>query len=792
MAHENPTITAGGATHFDESHEGGGVNENEVSQGSPDEPTTAVYERALLQPSDLRRRLKVVFSVIGVQQVDAFIDEIFEDVPDTVGDQKVLRLLDWQIGRNVLYAMGEWEAHEGRMEQRWPLPILTERKRSEFSKLLQKVWDSRISDHELPTVFSEYTILARGGFGVVLAPHVVDVALKSIDLSHGIYDSNLIRVQREEQSLSALEMDGAEAAPRLLARGTMQGSHIIAMDRVHGKTLQQTTRDADLQDDHEKCVCSLNGLKKLIHVHRQGMVHRDIKPGNMMRVTETGKVKIIDFGAVRTRKHDELDKKQDMIDQTCTLPGIEPIGTLQYMAPDQAINPSAFHPRNDQYAYGLSLYKMWTGDDPRPFFHQVLVNPQTQQSETAEEANARKIALLRSERFRENLPKLRQLPAEIAMVIELLLHRDRKFSDDPDWTQAQQRAERAQAMLEQFEIRGPSRLAPLRRQGSKMLTWMNAWKYWIAGSILAFGGVAYGVKKMVEPPPHLRVVEEAEPPHPQFTRLTVKTFATGVREPVILLPEDLEGKAWKFNRAVDFFVGDDYIGSEGVVEGEGVGMKGSVISTHLWDNAESVVKMGNGMCYHRHGGDTDLHHNLFEDEMDQAHVQRSRVFAHLTENNQRTVHFRTFFRRLQARTSMGKLTVKTPNPTLRNSVWGIDRTDEEFVEYFTKVIGRSTVPMKPELKSVRKKVALKPTPRDLDLAALQLRAPHVQLCTNEMRKVLKAHVTAVDRVTDPRVDPQVAAVDAAAKDFAVDQRRLAVVTPPEEIGRDVDTGKQGS
>jgi len=96
------------------------------------------------------------------------------------------------------------------------------------------------------------------------------------------------------------------------------------------------------------CIYALQALKGLERLHFAGIVHRDIKPYNLM-ITSDDQVKIIDFGLSRVRGEEPL-----------AIPGMQ-VGSPYYSAPEQAIHPETADGRADLYSLGVMLYRMLTG-----------------------------------------------------------------------------------------------------------------------------------------------------------------------------------------------------------------------------------------------------------------------------------------------------------------------------------------------------------------------------------------------------------------------------------------------
>jgi eukaryotic-like serine/threonine-protein kinase len=131
-------------------------------------------------------------------------------------------------------------------------------------------------------------------------------------------------------------------------------SHVpyIVMEYVDGRTLRDLLRD-DRRLLPERALEITDGvLRALDYSHRNGIVHRDIKPGNVM-LTRTGEVKVMDFGIARA-----VSDAQATMTQTAQV-----IGTAQYLSPEQA-RGERVDARSDLYSTGCLLYELLTGRPP--------------------------------------------------------------------------------------------------------------------------------------------------------------------------------------------------------------------------------------------------------------------------------------------------------------------------------------------------------------------------------------------------------------------------------------------
>ena len=155
------------------------------------------------------------------------------------------------------------------------------------------------------------------------------------------------RFRREAQAAAALNHPNIVS---VYDTGSDNGVQYIVMELVEGETLADVLRrEGPLPP--QRAVAMGAAIARALHAaHGAGLVHRDVKPGNVM-VTPTGEVKVMDFGIARGAADDTLT-------QTGTV-----IGTAAYLAPEQARGDKA-DPRTDVYALGCVLFEMVTGRPP--------------------------------------------------------------------------------------------------------------------------------------------------------------------------------------------------------------------------------------------------------------------------------------------------------------------------------------------------------------------------------------------------------------------------------------------
>jgi serine/threonine-protein kinase len=133
-------------------------------------------------------------------------------------------------------------------------------------------------------------------------------------------------------------------------RGETMGTSYIAMEYLDGPTLkEEITRRAPLPEP-EAINYATQALAALEAAHRQGVVHRDVKPHNMV-LTDEGRLKVTDFGIARAANTQQMTEVGSIV------------GTAQYLSPEQA-RGLAVGPESDIYSMGVVLYEMLCGELP--------------------------------------------------------------------------------------------------------------------------------------------------------------------------------------------------------------------------------------------------------------------------------------------------------------------------------------------------------------------------------------------------------------------------------------------
>src|SRR5436853_5993990 len=182
------------------------------------------------------------------------------------------------------------------------------------------------------------------------------VVIKVLPPELTVKEANLKRFEREARLASALDHPNICT---IFDMDEAQGLHFIAMQCVEGKNVRQLCNGRPLELDSALRI-GIQVADALATAHARGIIHRDIKSGNVM-VTDLGQVKILDFGLAKLL--DEQEAATSGIHQTeLTEVGV-PYGTATYAAPEQARGDKV-DARADIFSTGVLLYEMLTGTLP--------------------------------------------------------------------------------------------------------------------------------------------------------------------------------------------------------------------------------------------------------------------------------------------------------------------------------------------------------------------------------------------------------------------------------------------
>ncbi len=203
-------------------------------------------------------------------------------------------------------------------------------------------------------VIPGYQLLDRVGVGAMGSVYrandlqlEIPVAIKILRLALASSPTQIERLKREARLVAKLSHPNIVTSR---AVGESAGLHYLVMEFVDGETVRQALRGGPLPEKTALSIARDVALA-LEHAHAAGIIHRDVKPGNVMRATD-GTIKLADFGLARGKAPSDLTLEHASI------------GTPHYVAPEQMRRASDATERSDLFSLGATIYHMVTGRPP--------------------------------------------------------------------------------------------------------------------------------------------------------------------------------------------------------------------------------------------------------------------------------------------------------------------------------------------------------------------------------------------------------------------------------------------
>ena len=290
--------------------------------------------------------------------------------------------------------------------------------------------------------FKVFEEIGRGGMARVYLGHEIvldrEVALKVISPLFGDYPEIVRRFQREART--AAQLSHPNILP-VFAVYRREGLSFFSMPYVSGVSLRALIDRKESLPYNKAIDYVLQAAAALAYAHDQGVVHRDVKPANVLLEEPRGRILLMDFGMAKVLGGESL-----------TLPG-DSIGTPRYMSPEQCGGRTEVDARSDQYSLALLAYELLAGRHPfgKASFRELVMKQLNEDPPTLEEqcprvpANvSRAIERALSKDLTRRFPSVSSFAAALvrsqqSVNVESLERRAERVVPDPDDETRQER-----------------------------------------------------------------------------------------------------------------------------------------------------------------------------------------------------------------------------------------------------------------------------------------------------------------------------------------------------------------
>jgi serine/threonine protein kinase len=239
--------------------------------------------------------------------------------------------------------------------------------------------DSITGDSAAPRLLGQYLLLEKIGQGAMGAVYRARherlkriVAVKILPAGRVHDERAIARFKREMEAVG--QLDHAHIV-RATDAGESDGLHFLVMEFVEGLDLHSLAIACGKLPIADACELVRQAAIGLEHAHQRGLVHRDVKPSNLI-LDSRGNVKVLDLGLALLAESLEIEAASedaslasiggDTGEATGSTSPSQILGTREYMAPEQAASSRAVDGRGDIYSLGCTLFRLLTGGPPFP------------------------------------------------------------------------------------------------------------------------------------------------------------------------------------------------------------------------------------------------------------------------------------------------------------------------------------------------------------------------------------------------------------------------------------------
>jgi WD40 repeat protein/serine/threonine protein kinase len=503
------------------------------------------------QHPDLAADIRELFPVLLLMERDG---------PKAPASAVTLAQLGERLERAGLMSAGEFDGWLAAFGER-PRPADAVPAAAELvrARRLTPFQASALCEPEPPVlVLGDYLLLDRlgaGGMGVVFkALHRRmrrTVALKVLPLTSLRHPEALRRFQREVEAVARLIHPNVTTA---YDAGEHGGVPFLVLEYVDGPDLASLIREQGPLSIPEAVDAIIQAARGLFYAHEMGVVHRDVKPSNLLR-DRHGMVKVLDLGLARVysdlRGDDGGAAPADSgrpreESQTATGAGVL-LGTPQFMAPEQARDAARADHRADVYSLGCTLFYLLTGRAPYP-------------AETVAEA-------IRAHR-ESPVPSLRSLRPDVSPALDALFQR----------MAAKEPAARPQSMAE--IVAAPGRLAAGLARGSRRRPARRLWTVALAAAaVLTLGVLGVLFLRPESSPPTNPSPPQDRSPLDQLSREAIPPYELRVAG---------GGDPERAPAELVAVLGDSRLKHWGFVDGVAFSPDGTALASASWDGTVKV------------------------------------------------------------------------------------------------------------------------------------------------------------------------------------------------------------
>lgn len=238
-------------------------------------------------------------------------------------------------------------------------------------ELIQRSWITPYQANQLlqgkaaQLTLGQYVLLERlgeGGMGEVFkARHRTLNRISALKLIRKERVGSLDAVKRFYREVRAAAQLDHPNIVHAFDANEIDGTHILVMEYVEGTDLSKLVKKNGALPVQEACEYIRQAALGLQHAFEKGMVHRDIKPHNLLLSSDERMVKILDMGLARLESADDDDKSSTALTKEGMI-----LGTPDYIAPEQAMETHAADIRSDIYSLGCTFYYLLSGRVPFP------------------------------------------------------------------------------------------------------------------------------------------------------------------------------------------------------------------------------------------------------------------------------------------------------------------------------------------------------------------------------------------------------------------------------------------